>query len=315
MAAPRLMALATRAARQPTGAGSAGEVMGPWWLRRVVAAGLLVLCTGLAAAQVAVPALTGRVVDLTATLTASERAVLADRLEQLEAAKGSQVAILIVPTTEPEAIEQYSIRVVDQWQLGRQGVDDGVLVLVAKDDRTVRIEVGRGLEGAIPDAIANRIIDEFVVPRFRSGDYAGGVTAAVDRIARLIDGEPLPPPAAGWQGDGAPGAEAAFPIIFVLALVVGGFLRRIFGQVPGALLTGGLSGIVAWLLVGALGVALFMAFVGFFIGLTGGGGGGPWVSRGGRRGGLGGGGGFGGRGGGFGGGGGGFGGGGASGRW
>jgi uncharacterized protein len=305
------------AGRRPAGAPRHAPPAWRWPLR-VLAAGILLLQAALLPAQeLPVPALTGRVVDLTATLTASEQATLADRLEQLEAAQGSQVAVLFVPTTEPEAIEQFSIRVVDQWQLGRQGVDDGVLVLVAKDDRTVRIEVGRGLEGAIPDAIANRIIDEYVVPRFRSGDYAGGVTAAVDRIAQLIDGEPLPPPAAGWEGGGRPGAEAAFPIIFVLSLVAGGFLRRVFGQVPGALLTGGLAGGVAWLLVGALGVALFMAFVGFFIGLTGGGGGGPWVSRGGRRGGAGGfgGGGFGGRGGGFGGGGGGFGGGGASGRW
>jgi uncharacterized protein len=266
-----------------------------------------------APAQVAVPPLTGRIVDLTGTLSAGDQARLADRLEQFEVARGSQIAVLLVPTTAPETIEQFSIRVVDQWQLGRKGVDDGLLILVAKDDRTVRIEVGRGLEGAIPDAIANRIIDEYVVPRFRAGDFAGGLTAAVDRITQCLDGEPLPPPVAGWQGqEGSPGAEAVFPVVFFLAVIAGGALRRVFGQVPGALLTGGLAGLVAWLLAGAVAVALFMGFVGFVIGLAGAGGGG-WASRGPRRGGYGGG--FGGGGGGFRGGGGGFGGGGASGRW
>jgi uncharacterized protein len=300
---------------------AAGPVPGRarWWRRLGAAASAAVLLAWatLLPAEVAVPPLTGRIVDLTGTLTASEQAQLADRLEQFEAAKGSQIAVLFVPTTAPETIEQFSIRVVDQWQLGRKGVDDGLLLLVAKDDRTVRIEVGRGLEGVIPDAVANRLIDEFIVPRFRGGDFAGGVTVAIDRITQLVDGEPLPPPAPGWQGrEGSGGAGAALPVVFFLAIVAGGFLRRLFGQLPGALLTGGLAGLVAWLLVGTLAVALFMAFVGFVIGLAGGGGGG-WVSRGPRRGGSGGGfggGGFGG-GGGFRGGGGGFGGGGASGRW
>lgn len=281
-----------------------------------LAAAVLSAWATLVPAQVPVPPLTGRIVDLTGTLTASEQAQLADRLDQFEAAKGSQIAVLFVPTTAPETIEQFSIRVVDQWQLGRKGVDDGLLLLVAKDDRTVRIEVGRGLEGVIPDAVANRLIDEFIVPRFRGGDFAGGVTVAIERITQLVDGEPLPPPAPGWQGrEGSGGAEAALPVVFFLAIAAGGVLRRLFGQFPGALLTGGLAGLVAWLLAGTLAVALFMAFVGFVIGLAGGGGGG-WVSRGPRRGGYGGGfgGGFGG-GGGFSGGGGGFGGGGASGRW
>jgi uncharacterized protein len=296
---------------------AAGPGHGPAcrWHRLGAAAAAAVLSAWatLAPAEVAVPPLTGRIVDLTGTLTPSEQAQLADRLEQFEAAKGSQIAVLFVPTTAPETIEQFSIRVVDQWQLGRKGVDDGLLLLVAKDDRTVRIEVGRGLEGVIPDAVANRLIDEFIVPRFRGGDFAGGVTVAIDRITQLVDGEPLPPPAPGWQGrEGSGGAEAALPVVFFLAVFAGGLLRRLFGQLPGALLTGGLAGLVAWLLAGTLAVALFMAFVGFVIGLAGGAGGG-WVSRGPRRGGYGGGG-FGG-GGGFRGGGGGFGGGGASGRW
>lgn len=286
------------------------------WRRfgRAAVAAVLLAYAVQSPAQVAVPPLTGRIVDLTGTLTASEQAQLADRLEQFEAAKGSQIAVLFVPTTAPEAIEQFSIRVVDQWQLGRQGVDDGLLLLVARDDRTARIEVGRGLEGAIPDAVANRLIDEYIVPRFRGGDFAGGVTVAIDRITQLIDGEPLPPPAPDWQGrEGSGGAEAALPVVFFLAVVAGGLLRRLLGQFPGALATGGLAGLVAWLLAGTLAVALFLGLVGFVIGLAGGGGGGGWVSRGPRRGGYGGG--FGSGGGGFRGGGGGFGGGGASGRW
>lgn len=280
-----------------------------------LAAGLLLallLPAAAARAEVPVPPLTGRVVDLTGTLTATEQAELAERLATLETTRGSQVAILLVPTTAPESIEQFSIRVVDEWQLGRKGVDDGVLVLVARDDRTVRIEVGRGLEGAIPDAVANRLIDEYLVPRFRAGDFAGGLASAVDRLAGLIAGEALPPPAPGWDGGrGQDPLADAFPIVFIGALVVGGVLRRILGQLPGALVTAGLAGVLTWVLVGVLAAAVFMAVVGFVVGLAGGSGG-RWAS-GGRGGGFGGG--FGGGSGGFRGGGGGFGGGGASGRW
>jgi uncharacterized protein len=298
------------------------------WLRLWLVAGLLGLLAVQAHAQgqnqdaglVPVPPLTGRVVDLTGTLDAGATALLADRLANLEATKGSQIAVLLVPTTTPETIEQYSIRVVDEWQLGRKGVDDGVLVLVARDDRTVRIEVGRGLEGAIPDAVANRIIDEFVVPRFRAGDFAGGIDAAVDRLAGLVNGEPLPAPSPGWEGRGQRDLASLFPVVFIISLVFAGALRKAFGPLLGAVATGGIAGVVTWLLVGVLTAAGFMAVVGFFLGLVGGSGG-RWASNGrGGRGGYGGfgGGGFGGGGfggGGFGGGGGGFGGGGASGRW
>jgi uncharacterized protein len=257
----------------------------------------LLLPAAAARAQVPVPPLTGRVVDLTGTLTAAEQAELAERLATLATTRGSQIAILLVPTTAPESIEQF---------------DDGVLVLVARDDRTVRIEVGRGLEGAIPDAVANRLIDEYLVPRFRAGDFAGGLATAVDRLAGLIAGEALPPPAPGWDGGrGQDPLAEAFPLVFIGALVVGGALRRALGQLPGALVTAGLAGVLTWVLVGVLAAALFMAFVGFVVGLAGGSGG-RWASRG-RGGGFGGG--FGGGSGGFRGGGGGFGGGGASGRW
>jgi len=282
-------------------------------LPRLVAA-LLLLGPGVLPGQatVAVPPLTGPVVDQTGTLSATEQAELERRLLDLEARKGSQLAVLIVASTAPEALEQFSIRVVESWKLGRKDVDDGLLLLVAKDDRAVRIEVGYGLEGAIPDATANRVVDEYIVPRFRAGDYAGGIAAGVDRLIALVDGEPLPPPP-------APGASDAlgnlFPVIFILSLVVGGVLRRVLGPFPGALGTGVIAGLVTWFLAGLLGLTVFMAVVGFLVGLVGGGGGGRWAShpRGRHGGGFGGG--FGGGRGGFGGGGGGFGGGGASGRW
>jgi uncharacterized protein len=281
----------------------------------LVVAVLLTLGAGAVPAQqpIVVPPLTARVTDLTGTLPAAEQAALDGRLADLEARKGSQIAVLIVPTVRPEAIEQFSMRVAESWKLGRKGVDDGVLLLVAKDDREVRIEVGYGLEGAIPDATANRVIDEFILPRFREGDYAGGISAGVDRLIRLVDGEPLPAPRRSRSPD--VGFENLLPIIFVLSLVVGGVLRRLLGQFPGAVATGIVAGGATWLLAGILGLTMFMALVGFVVGLMAGGSGGRWSShpRGGYGGGLGGG--FGGGGGGFGGGGGGFGGGGASGRW
>lgn len=284
-------------------------------LPRLPLAAALLLWAGFLPAQplVPVPPLTGRVVDTTGVLTDGGRADLEARLAALESRKGSQVAVLLVPTTAPEAIEAYAIRVVEAWQLGRGDVDDGVLLLVALDDRAVRLEVGYGLEGTIPDATANRVIDEYIVPRFRDGDYAGGIQAGVDRVVALIDGEPLPPPAARGTGDPI---GNVFPVVFILALVLGGILRRVLGTLPGALATGGVAAAVTWFLVGVLGVALFMGLVGFVIGLAGGGGGGRWASHPrGRHGGAFGGGFGGGGGGGFRGGGGGFGGGGASGRW
>src|SRR5688572_31953205 len=156
---------------------------------------LFLLALGLAWAQVAVPPLTARVTDLTGTLTREQRVGLERSLEAFEARKGSQIAVLLVPTTAPEAIEQYALRVAEQWKIGRKKVDDGAILVVAKDDRALRIEVGYGLEGALNDATANRIIRELIVPRFREGDFYGGINAGLDRMMRVIDGEPLPAPA------------------------------------------------------------------------------------------------------------------------
>lgn len=149
---------------------------------------------GTAQAEVAVPLLRALVTDLTSTLSPAEVAALDSRLKAYEREKGSQIAVLIVPTTQPEEIEQYSLRVVEQWKLGRHKVDDGVLFLIAKNDRTMRIEVGYGLEGALPDITAKRIISDIVSPSFKAGDFIGGITAGVDGIIASIQGEPLPVP-------------------------------------------------------------------------------------------------------------------------
>src|SRR5659263_755766 len=182
----------------------------------------IVLCWAvIAGAQVPVPPLGGRVTDQTATLTGEQKSSREQTLRSFEARKGSQVAVLIVPSTAPETIEQYALRVAEQWKPGRKNVDDGALLVVAKDDRTLRIEVGYGLEGALNDATSKRIISEIIVPRFRQGDYFGGIAAGVDRILRVIDGEPLPKPEAGRPGRPR-GIGPFLPVMMILALVVGG---------------------------------------------------------------------------------------------
>lgn len=271
------------------------------------------LCWGIvASAQVPVPPMGSRVTDQTATLNNDQKSALEQTLRSFEARKGSQVAVLIVPSTAPETIEQYALRVAEQWKPGRKNVDDGALLVVAKDDRTLRIEVGYGLEGALTDAASKRIISEIIVPRFRQGDFYGGITAGVDRILRVIDGEPLPKPEESRPG-GMRGIGSILPVMMILALVVGGVLHAVLGRFPGALVTGGAVSVVAWMLAGAISVALIAGVIAFLFTLMGGGMGGRGLGGGGFGGGGFGGGGFG--GGGFSGGGGGFGGGGASGRW
>lgn len=262
-----------------------------------------------AVAQLAVPPLTGHVTDQTGTLTAEQKASLEQTMTAFEARKGSQLAVLMVRSTAPEAIEPYALRVAEQWKLGRKRVDDGAILVVAKDDRALRIEVGYGLEGALTDLTSKRIVSETILPRFKQQDFYGGVSAGVTQIIAVIDGEPLPEPA-GMPAIGAGDVRQFTPILFVLALAVGGVLRAVLGKVPGALVTGGVVGAIAWFLVGAASIALMAGVVALIVTLLGGGmvGRGLGGYYGGGRGGLGGGGGF--RGGG-----GGFGGGGASGRW
>lgn len=261
-------------------------------------------------ALVAVPALTARVTDETGTLTAEQKNALEQMLQAFEQRKGTQIAVLIVPTTQPEAIEQYSLRVVQAWKLGRKAVDDGALLIVAKDDRALRIEVGYGLEGALNDAVSSRIIREIIVPRFQQGDFYGGIAAGVDRMIRVADGEALPPPGTS-AGKGAAGIWRLAPLLLMLSVVFGRVLRAAFGRLPGALIAGGGAALIAWLTAAGIVAAVVAGAIVFLFTLVGAGMGGYVGSYGaGRRGGPDGAG----RGG-FGGGGGTFGGGGASGRW
>ena len=288
-------------------------------IRRFAAVIACVCAAALAHAQVAVPPLSARVIDLTGTLSGAVVAQIEAKLAALEAQKGSQIAVLMVPTTRPEEIEQFGIRVAAAWKLGRKGIDDGAILIVAKNDRRVRIEVGYGLEGALPDAIANRIITETITPHFRQGDYDGGVAAGVDRMISVINGEPLPAPKKRWQGGS--GVSNLFPLLLVVVFVASGVLRALFGRLFGSLATGGIAGFLVWLLSHMLPIGLgagvlafvFAMFLGSTRGWSAGGGLGALGAFGGFGGGFGGGG-FGG-GGGFSGGGGGFGGGGASGGW
>src|SRR5712691_1912325 len=261
-------------------------------------------------AQQSVPPLTAQVVDQTGTLTTEQNAALERKLRKFELRKGAQIAVLMVPSTAPEPIEQYSLRVAEQWKLGRKKVDDGALLIVAKNDRALRIEVGYGLEGALNDATAKRIVSDIIAPRFRDGDFYGGVNAGVDAMMGVIEGEPLPAPKKAAPSEGG-NVGQALPILLILALVAGGLLRAMLGRFLGGAITGGLVGALAWLLVGTMAVALFAGVIAFLFTLLGGGR--SYGYYGGFPGGFGGGG-FS-SGGGFSGGGGSFGGGGASGRW
>jgi uncharacterized protein len=279
----------------------------------------LLLAAVPAGALVAVPPLTAQVTDLTGTLSGAAVARIESKLADLEAKKGSQIAVLIVPSTQPEEIEQFGIRVGDAWKLGRKGVDDGAILIVAKNDRRVRIEVGTGLEGALPDAIANRIVDETIAPHFKQGDFDGGIEAGVDKMISVIDGEPLPEPDKKWERHGNLGNM--LPLFLVVVIIGGGVLRALFGRLVGSVATGGMVGGLAWILSHLLPLGLGAGVFAFVIAMLAGSSSGAWSAGRGRGGGFGGGmggglggGGFGG-GGGFSGGGGGFSGGGASGSW
>lgn len=268
---------------------------------------LLLLLTGVCAAApapgdapVALPTLAARVTDLTGTLNSDQQQALEAGLADLEARKGAQVAVLLLPTTQPESIEEFGIRLAENWRAGRKGVDDGVIVVVAKDDRRVRIEVGYGLEGALNDATARRIIAERMTPRFGEGDFFGGLQAGLAAIAAVIEGEALPP-ARREQAAGAPAGDGWMVWAFAIVLFAS-MARRIFGLI-GALGVAGVAGFLAFSAFGLL-AALAVGVLTFVLSFLP-----PGMFLGGGR--------FGGGsgGGGFSGGGGGFGGGGASGRW
>lgn len=235
---------------------------------------LLLFCCGVPAfADVAVPALTGRVVDQTGTLSSSEQADLSRALADFEKRKGSQIAVLIVPTTQPESIEQFSIRVAEAWKIGRSKVDDGAILLVAKNDRKLRIEVGYGLEGALTDATTKRIIDEIIAPRFKSGDFAGGITAGAERMMKVIDGEPLPAPpsrpewsSTSWFEDNL--LDLA-PFLMFGGLFVGGILRILLGRLLGSFALGAVVTFGLWLILGSFAFAITCGVIAAVISLMG----------------------------------------------
>ena len=232
-------------------------------LRRLGAAmlaALLAILLGMlmpagARAQEAVPALSGRVIDQTGTLTPEQREALDARLAALESERGAQVVILMVASTQPEDIAAYAQRVADSWKIGRKDIGDGVLIVVAKNDRRVRIEVAKALEGAIPDVMASRIIRDAVTPAFKAGDFGGGLSAAVDRIAARIAGEGLPAPDAKHTPQRS---SAGFDLqdlaifLFVGAPILGALLTGLFGRKLGALATGGAIGGIGWWLTASL---------------------------------------------------------------
>jgi uncharacterized protein len=247
-----------------------------WWRFLLLA---LLLC-GTAQAEVAVPPLKQRVTDLTATLDAAQVQALDSRLAAFESAKGSQIAVLILPTTLPETIDQFGIRVVEAWKLGRKGVDDGVLLLIAKDDRKLRIEVGYGLEGALNDATAKRIVAEIISPYFKRGEFYEGIDAGVAAIIKVVEGEPLPAPAPRSAthsfGDEMSSLQTLFAagiFIFMLGNLV---LRQFLGRLPSGLIVGGLIGGFAWVLLasmvwaGLVGILAFVLSLLFGIGIRGG---------------------------------------------
>src|SRR6201994_3319931 len=230
---------------------------------------MVLLCWAFVAiAQIAVPPLTGRVVDQTGTLSSEDIASLTKKLGNFEIIKGSQIAVLVVPTTAPEATEQYSIRVAEAWKIGRKKVDDGAILVVAKNDHKLRIEVGYGLEGALTDVTSRRIIDEDISPKFRSGDFAGGINAGVDRIIGVIHGEQLPAPAPqathgqdlDWDS-----ITSFAPFVLIGAIFGGGILRAMLGRLLGSVATGGLFGLIAFVVAGSLAAAALVAVIGFAV--------------------------------------------------
>lgn len=241
------------------------------FIRSLTMAMLMVGVTLVKAADLqSIPALSSPVTDLTNTLSASDQQALAQKLSTFSQEKGSQIAVLIVPTTQPEDIAQYSLRVAETWKIGRDKEDDGVLILVAKNDRKMRIEVGYGLEGAIPDAIAKRIVSDVMAPHFRQGDFAGGLHASADQLMALISGEALPAPPKKQAG-----ASSFFdylPLLMFGAIFSGVVMRALFGKFFGSALNGGALGLLVWVLGGALFTVILVVIAAFIFTLAMGGG-------------------------------------------
>ena len=211
-----------------------------------------------------VPALTAHVMDGTGTLNTAQRDALEAKLTAFEQSRGAQVVILMVPSTQPEDIAAYAQRVGDSWKIGRKGVGDGLLLVVAKNDRKVRIETTKALEGAIPDLAARQVIDTAITPRFKQGDFAGGLDTAADQLIALISGENLPAPAqsgAGGKNDGFEWTDLAIFLFFAVPIggrIAAGILGRKFGSIA----TGGVVGVLAWVFTSSLIVAGLAVLVG-----------------------------------------------------
>jgi uncharacterized protein len=220
----------------------------------------LVLIAGFAPrvdAQIPLPKLEARVTDLTGTLTAAQQSALEEKLAAFEGRKGAQIAVLILPTTEPEDIAQFGVRLMESWKLGRKGIDDGAALIVAKDDRTMRIEVQYGLEGVLTDATSDRIINDTIVPLFKQGDFYGGINAGIDQMLRVVDGEPLPEPDKAWKSE--PGRGFPWPLIMLAFFALGPASRTLLGRLGGAAVTGVLGAVIVWWVTSKL----LFALIGF----------------------------------------------------
>lgn len=240
------------------------------WLAWLLWLALLCATPGYGQTVLLVPALTARVIDQTATLSAADRQNLEAKLAAFEQARGTQIVVLMVPTTQPEDIESYANRVANAWKIGRRDIGDGLLVIVAKDDRRMRIEVAKALEGPIPDLAAARIIDRQMMPRFRTGDFAGGLQAAIEQLIALVEGENLPIPAPDARRAGSAGQlpvdwAGAGLFLLVGTLMIGSLMRRMFGKVLGPVFAGGIAGGLTFLLTASLIFAVLAGLVGLVV--------------------------------------------------
>lgn len=240
-------------------------------LRRLALALAGLVCTLLVAASawgqggslVAIPSLKTRVTDTAQVLEASARDALEAKLAAFEQAHGSQIAVLLVATTQPEPIEDFAHRVGEAWKIGRKGVGDGLLVIVARDDKRVRIDVARALEGAVPDLAAKRVIREEMAPRFAQGNFSGGLNSGLDALFKLIEGEALPPPKGGQEMPTPDNNDLEVWLMFgFIGLIVGGsILKAMFGRAAGSFIGAGGAGLIAWLVAGSVLAAIAIGVV------------------------------------------------------
>jgi uncharacterized protein len=230
---------------------------------RILALFLALLLNAAAWAQdvLPVPPLSGRVIDQTATLSADQKTAIETKLADFESQAGPQIVVLLVPATAPEDIAAYAQRVADSWKIGRRNVGDGLLLVVAKNERAVRIEVAKALEGAVPDLAARQIIDRAIVPAFKTGDYAGGLNAGLDQLMARIRGENLPAPQPrGGAPHGASNLGDLGLAPFIVVFVVGSLLAKLLGRKLGSLLSAVAAAGLAWWMTASLLLAIGAAF-------------------------------------------------------